>query len=285
MRRDSYVFINGEFLPSRDAKLSIWDRGLLYGDGFFTTMRAEKGKAFFLREHIRRLKDSCELFSIKFPDQLSQKDLYGEMLDINNLSDNCAAVKVIITRGVVEGPGLPSTENPTYIITARPYESPNEKYQTGWHLVSFNISRSCPLSAHKSLNYLFNMWAKGYALSQGADDAILIGFDGHVKETSVANILFQKEGTWFRPEGEDILPGITLKMLSKIWDKKGIGIRKKLTSIKDLIEADQVWVLNSLMGIMPVIKINDRRIKSEEGWDFADLSREWLWDYAMQDGF
>ena len=282
---DSYVFINGKMILSKDAKLSIWDRGLIYGDGFFTTMRAEKGRIFFLKEHIRRLKDSCELFGIKFPDFLSQEAIYHEILNLNDLNEACAMIKVLITRGVVEGLGLPYSENPTHIIITKPYQPPYGQYQSGWHLITFYIPRSCRLSAHKSLNYLFNMWAKEYALSQGADEAILVGCDGHVKETSVGTILFQKNGIWFTPEGEDILPSITLKMLSRVWNTRGITIKRKITYLEDLLDADQVWVLNSLMGIMPVSRINDHLLRSDQSREFAGKCRDWLWNYALSESF
>ena len=282
---DSYVCMNGEMILSRDARLSIWDRGLVYGDGFFTTMRAERGRVFFLKEHMKRLKNSCDFFKIKFPELLYQEDIYTKILNLNGLNNTCTMVKVIITRGEVEGLGLPYSENPTYIIITKPYDPPYEKYQKGWYLISFHISRSCILSAHKSLNYMYNMWAKEYALAYGADDAILIGFDGFVKETSVGTIIFQEQGRWFTPEGEDILPGITFKMLSKVWNTKGISIEKKATSFKDLINADQVWVLNSLIGIIPVGRINEYVLKSREGWEFANESRRWLWRYAMYECF
>jgi len=282
---ETYVYMNGEIILSKDARLSIWDRGLIYGDGFFTTMRAEKGRVFFLAEHLKRLKGSCALFRIRFPEQLHQKDIYTEILSLNGLNNRCAMMKIIITRGEEQGLGLPYGNEPTYIIIAKPYEPPHERYQQGWHLVSFHIPRSCLLSAHKSLNYLYNMWAKHYALEQGADDAILIGHDGLVKETSVGSIIFQRHGRWFTPQGEDILPGITLNMLSKLWEIKGISIERKATCFNDLINADQVWVLNSLIGIIPVRKINEHILEPAGDWRFANESRQWLWEYAIYERF
>lgn len=279
---DSYVCINGEVLPSQEAKVSIWDRGLIYGDGFFTTMRAEKGKVFFLKEHMQRLKNSCASFRIEFPELLHNNELYTKILKLNRLVDLVAVVKVIITRGKEENLGLPYGKHPTYIMMAKSYEPPYEKYQKGWHLISFPTPRSCMLSAHKSLNYLYNMWAKEYALKKGADEAILIGADGLVKETSVGSLVFQKQGNWFTPDGNDILPGITLKMLSHIWSiKEGISIERRATFFEDLINADQVWVLNSLVGIIPVSRINGHKLKSGDDWEFANRSRRWLWNYAI----
>jgi len=277
-----YVCINGEIIPSHEAKISIWDRGLIYGDGFFTTMRAEKGKVFFLKEHMERLKRSCNLFKIAFPDVLEKEDVFKKIIQLNGLKNSCAMIKVIITRGQEEGLGLPYGNNPTWIIITKHYDPPYEKYKTGWHLISFNIPRSSPISAHKSLNYLYNMWAKQYAMDSGADEAVLIGTDGFVKETSVGTILFEEKGIWYTPDGDDILPGITLKVLERIWNEKGISIKRKKITLSDLIRADQYWILNSLIGIIPVSKINTHIIRAKDNWLFADKCRRWLWEYALR---
>lgn len=279
---ESFVYINGKVVPSHDAKISIWDRGLVYGDGFFTTMRAEKGKIFFLKEHMERLKRSCKLFKIDFPEVLEKEDIFKKIMQLNGLDKDCTMIKVIITRGQKEGLGLPYGDNPTWIIIAKPYEPPYEKYKKGWHLIPFNIPSSTPISAHKSLNYLYNMWAREYAMESGADEAILIGVDGFVKETSVGTILFEEQGRWSTPEGDDILPGITLRILERIWNEMGISIKRKKITLRDLIKADQVWVLNSLIGIIPVSKIDTHVFKSKDNWDFADKCRKLLWEYALR---
>jgi len=277
-----YVCINGKLIPSQDARVSIWDRGFIYGDGFFTTMRAENGRIFFLKEHMRRLKESCKLFKINFP-ILLKEDLFKKVIKLNGLDKSCAVVKIIVTRGQKEELGLPYADNPTWIITVKPYEPPYEKYRQGWRLVLFNIPRSNPLSAHKSLNYLYNMWAKEYAIKSGADEAILIGTDGFIKETSVGTIVFQRQGRWYTPEGNDILPSVTLKILKKIWNEKGMDIQKEKVSFKDLIAADQVWVLNSLIGIIPVREIDSYTLdKPKDNWEFANRCRKWLWEYASK---
>ena len=276
MQQKEHVFINGEFVPLEEAQISVTDRGLLYGDGFFTTMRAEKGDVFFLREHLDRLKSSCNAFKISFPEQLHDPLLFKRLLKINGLLDKIAAVKILITRGDKQGLGLPYGENPTYIVFAKQYHPPLDAYKNGWKLVSFCFPRSSPISCHKSLNYLYNMWAREYAVQRGADEAILIGADGYVKETSVGTILFQKEGKWFTPEGDDLLPSITLKMLSKILEKKGIAIERKKTKLEDLVSSDQVLVLNSLIGAVPVREI-DNHILPTFDHEFATQCRTWLW--------
>jgi len=271
-----YVFINGRFIHSEDAKISVYDRGILYGDGFFTTMRAESGRIFFLEEHLRRLKESCDFFNISFPEGLKDASVYKRLLELNDLLKKCASVKIIITRGREEGIGLPYGKNPTYIVFSREYHPPKEAYKNGWKLISFNIPRSTPISLHKSLNYLYNLWAKEYAKVNNADEAILIQPDGYVSETSVGTIIFQKNGDWFTPLSEYALPSITLKMLSSIWEKKGIIVKRLRTKIQDLINADQVWVLNSLIGIVPVSEIDGKKLPKID-WKFSEISRNWLW--------
>ncbi len=272
----NYVFVNGEFVPLEDARISVADRGFLYGDGFFTTMRAEAGTVFFLKEHLGRLKSSCDAFRIRFPDQLSDFSLFKELLRVNDLLDKIAAVKIVITRGIKQELGLPYGDNPTYVVFARPYHPPLEAYKKGWKLVSFCFPRSSPISSHKSLNYLYNMWAREYAVQKGGDEAILIGADGYVKETSVGTILFQKDGRWFSPAGDDILPGITFQILSKLWKERETAIEKKKVKLEDLLQADQVLILNSLIGVVPVKKV-DGHILPKFDPDFAAQCRRWLW--------
>ena len=277
MSNKSYVYINGEFVPSEQAKVSVWDRGFLYGDGFFTTIRAENGKIFFLKEHLERLRNSCEEFGIKFPSKLYDLSLFKELIRLNGLTRSCAAIRITITRGVKSELGLPYSEQPTYVVFTRKYHPPVDAYKNGWKLISFKLPISSPICLHKSLNYLYNLWARQYAIENGCDEAILIGVDGYVKETSVGTILFQKDGIWFTPDADFILPGITLKILSKIWSDKGIKINKIKTKLEELFSADQVWVLNSLIGIVPVKSIDGHDIGKKERWEFAEKCRKWLW--------
>jgi len=274
--QEEHVFINGEFVPLKDARISVTDRGLLYGDGFFTTMRAEKGNIFFLKEHLSRLKSSCDAFKIRFPEQLYDHLLFKRLLQLNSLLNKIAALKILITRGTKQELGFPYGDDPTYIVFAREYHPPLKAYKKGWKLISFCFPRSSPISCHKSLNYLYNMWAREYAVQKGADEAILIGADGYVKETSVGTILFQKNGKWFTPEGDDLLPSITLKMLSKIWEKRGITIERRKTKPEDLFQADQVLILNSLVGVIPVREI-DSHVLPKFDKVFASQCRKWLW--------
>ncbi len=274
-----YVCINGELLEAEKAKISVYDRGLIYGDGFFTTMRSEKGKIFFFEEHLERLKYCCDCFKIRFPERLNEKEIFRKLISLNGLEDSVAAVKVMITRGSLkEEKGLPYGETPTWIIFAKRYHIPEEKYNEGFYLVPFKLKRSTPLAFYKSLNYLYNMWAKDYAVNLGADDSILIGYDGYVKETSTGAIIFRKDGLWFTPYGDDILPSITLKMLRRVWSERGIKIKEKNVTVEELKESEQIFVLNSLIGVMPVRRIEERVFKKD--LVFAEKSRNWLWEYA-----
>ena len=272
------VFFNGEFVPKKEAKVPLWDRGVLYGDGFFTTMRAEKGKIFFLKEHLERLKASCSLFKIHFPDVLEKTSLYEELLNLNGLSQGLAAVKILITRGTVEGPGLPQGGDPTYAVFARPYTPPYKAYKSGWSLITFPTPRTTPIAGHKSLNFLYNMWAKDYAVEKGGDEAILVGPDGFIRETSVGTLVFKDGNRIVVPQGEDILPGVTVKVLSRIWEEKGFLVEKRRVAFEEIGFFENAFVLNSLIGVVPVSHVDGRKIELNAG--FAESSRRWLWECA-----
>ncbi len=270
------VFLNGEFVPREKAKIPVWDRGVLYGDGFFTTMRAEEGRVFFLKEHLERLKASCKLFKIRFPDTLENPSLYKELLKLNGLSSGTAAVKILITRGVAEGLGLPQEDDPTYAVFARSYTPPYEAYKSGWKLITFPIPRTTPVAGHKSLNFLYNLWARDYAIERGGDEAILVGPDGFVRETSVGTLVFKDEGRIVVSQGEDILPGVTVKVLSKIWKEKGFLVEKRRVAFEELSFFKNTFVLNSLVGVVPVARVDGKKMGLDA--EFAESSRRWLWE-------
>ena len=132
------VFVNGQFLPTSQATVSVQDRGLLYGDGLFETMRAEAGRPLWLERHLTRLGQSAAALNITLPHDFPWKIKIRELLQRNNLGHNLAAVKILITRGENATLGLPQTDQPTIIMYARKYTPPsNEEYRTGWPVISF----------------------------------------------------------------------------------------------------------------------------------------------------
>jgi branched-chain amino acid aminotransferase/para-aminobenzoate synthetase component 1 len=257
MEKAKFVWLNDELAPLSQARVSVNDRGFLYGDGFFETMRAEAGRVYFLKEHLERLGASARAFRLPFPEQVPWAQRLGQLLEANGLSRGVAAVKILLTRGAAEGLGLPKDVNPTLVIWARPYEPPSPtEYAAGWPVVTFPEPRSTFLGRHKSLNYLFYLAARQYALDRGAREALILEADGSVSEGSATSLIYSLAGRFYIPQASSALPGVTVQVLARGLGRHGRHLEPSPTSLDGLRDADGLWLANSLMGLMPVASLD-----------------------------
>ncbi len=258
------VWINNKMIDAKDAKVSIFDRGFLYGDGLFETMRCYDGKIFKLAEHISRLFRSSKVMKIKIRNSKAKfaKTIY-RILKANRLKD--AYVRLTITRGegsfaLIRG----KDAKPNVIITAKKFKGyPEAFYSRG---ISAKISdirqdERSALSKIKSLNFLNHILARIRAQDDGFDEAILMNTKGHIAEAATSNIFLVKNGSILTPSlTSGILPGITRGSVIHIARKLGMRVTEKSVSSKELINADEVFLTNSLAELLSVIKINRIRI-------------------------
>jgi branched-chain amino acid aminotransferase/para-aminobenzoate synthetase component 1 len=146
-------------------------------------------------------------------------------------------------------------------VSAQRYHPPDEElYRRGWHLKVFSEGFSPPLAGHKTLNYLYFCMARQSALDAGADEAIIMDPSGSVSETSAGSLLAKTHGRWWTPESSYRLPGITLRRMTTLMQEAENPIEVRRTTVEDLISAQSVWVLNSLMLIMPVSMVEGRTV-------------------------
>jgi branched-chain amino acid aminotransferase/para-aminobenzoate synthetase component 1 len=252
----AFVWIRDELTPLEKALVPVDDRGFLYGDGFFETLRVENGRPLFWAEHLERLRASARAFRITFPDQVPWEERLARLLAANELQQGTAAVKILITRGQAAGLGLPSSPSPTLVMWARPYQPPTpEEYQAGWPVVIFPERRTTFIGRHKSLNYLFFLAARQYALDKGAHEALILEGDGFISEGAATSLIFAQGGRFFTPEAPSALPGITAAVLARALERQGKKLERKYMHNKDLPEMDGLWLANSLMGLMPVASV------------------------------
>ena len=208
------VYVNGEFVDKKDARISVFDHGLLYGDGVFEGIRSYNGNVFRLNEHVDRLYDSASYISLNIP--MTRDELKGAILEglkVNKLKD--AYIRVVVTRG--EGnlgldPDL--CKNPSVIIIVdRISLYPEELYEKGLEIVTAATRRSIPESMNvrvKSLNYLNNIMAKIEGKNAGVPEALMLNNEGYVAECTGDNIFVVKNGVLRTPpESAGILKGIT----------------------------------------------------------------------------
>jgi branched-subunit amino acid aminotransferase/4-amino-4-deoxychorismate lyase len=251
------VYVNGQFLPASQATVSVQDRGLLYGDGLFETLRAEAGRPLWLRQHLERLAQSAAVINLAPPRDFPWESKIRELLERNDLGRGLAAVKILITRGEISTLGLPETEQPTIIIYTKRYEPPPpEEYRCGWPVVSFPERRTTFLGRYKSLNYLFCLAARQYAGDRGGREGLILEADGTVSEGSTAGVLWQEGNSFFTPRAHSALASVTTTVLGEALSRRGAGLKAKPVIPERLALAEGVWLGNSLIGLLPVSSLD-----------------------------
>ncbi len=260
----NYAYINGKFVPEEEARVSVFDRGFLYGDGLFETIRAYHRRAFRIDDHLERLYRSCR--ELKIPLKMERKELkgaIGELLKKNDLSE--AYLRLTLTRGLHGGSlNFDTCSPPTLVITARelnPY--PSSYYQKGIRAIIASIRQNSfsPLSSHKSLSYLTYLMAREEARGRDASEAILLNSKAEVTEGATSNIFLILNGEVFTPpEQAPLLPGITRKTVIEILPRLDLNCRICSILEQRLKEAEEVFITNSLMEVMPVTSIDARKV-------------------------
>lgn len=259
------VSLNGRLLPARRAAVSVFDRGLLYGDGIFETIRAYDGRLFRFDDHLRRLEQSARAVALRLPRNRRwfRRQVIG-VLKANRLAD--ALVRLTITRGVGP-PGLdpPKHTRPTIIITTRPFAGyPDGLYRRGLTVMTAVIRRAPPLAAPphaKHLNYMVNVLAKREASRHRADDAILLSSGGHLCEGATSNLFFVRAGRLHTPSrATGLLEGITRRVILDLARRERIPVRQGRFPPRALLAADEAFLSNTSYEIMPVVRVDGRRI-------------------------
>jgi len=261
---EEYVYLNGHFVPKGEATISVFDRGFLYGDGLFETMRVYSRRVFMLDDHLFRLFDSID--QLKIPVKMQKHDLKSaieRLIELNNLFD--AYVRLTVSRGIHTGTlTLDGNYEPTIVITAKelsPY--PQEYYAGGTKVVIGSIRQNSfsPLSHHKSLNYLDNILAKEEAREKGVFEAILLNTEGYVSEGTVSNVFMVESGRVFTPSlMSHLLPGVTRKAVLEMIPQLNLKVVERMISMEEFIASDEVFLTNSIMEIMPVVEVDGEKI-------------------------
>ena len=258
------VYLNGEFPDESEAFVPVSDRGLLYGDGLFETMRAYRGKVFRLGEHTGRLARSAK--ALRIPLTLTASGIaqaVAELLAINGLTE--AYVRITLTRGRHAGDlGLDTGERPTFLIVARECHGyPEVLYRGGMNLTIAEGVRHArsPLGRHKTLNYLENLIARDAAMENGFDEALFLDEDGCVTECATSNLFFVRGGDLCTAsEQMNILPGITRGVVMEAARRGGRNVLDRWWPFRELRDADEAFLTNSIMEVMPVTEIAGQRI-------------------------
>ena len=275
------VYLNSALIPRSRAKVSALDYGFLYGLGLFETMRSYEGQVFRLESHLSRLSRSAELLGI--PVIISElRDAIRETLEANRLRN--ARIRVTISAGEGEMPPNAKTcRKPTVLVLAERYQPyPQEVYRRGFRAVISSIRRNSqsPLSGLKSSSYLESLLARQQAGEKGCDEAICLNEKGFLAEASMSNIFLVSEGI-LRTPGEEsgILPGITRSVILELAGKLGINVLEENIRPIELFQAQEVFLTNSLIEVMPLTEIEGKPVASGRP---GALSERLLTEYREQ---
>ncbi len=261
--REPLVFIDGELVPKKDAKVSVFDHGFLYGDGVFEGIRAYNGRVFKLNEHLDRLYESAHTIMLDIPvSKEEMKENVLKTLRANDLSDSY--IRLVVSRG--EGDlGLDPRKckgNASIVIITEKLEM-YDLSDVGIKVVtaSTRIRPSDSLSPNiKTLNYLSNIMAKIEADQADAQEAIMLDSRGFVAECTGDNIFFIKKDVIVTPPSINILKGITREAVFEIAEEFEIPIVERGCTLHEFYNAEEVFLTGTGAEIVPVVEIDGRRI-------------------------
>ncbi len=278
------VYMNGRVVEARRANVSVYDRGLLYGDGLIETMRAYRGRVFCLDEHLERLHNGANTLGIPTAPLAGIESGIERLIKANRLGGNLDAyLRITLTRGVDKHGYRPKKDpKPTVIITARALDKKKiGSMQRGGVKATLTEGRSLAIGGLKTLNYLPNVLAASRADENNAFEALFTS-SGIVTEGSSSNLFIIKNNMLKTPplgprkpqrqsintarggskaaQNGTILPGITRQLVIKLASKLGIKVRESRVSIEELKRSDEAFITNSIIEILPLIDVDGAKI-------------------------
>lgn len=259
------IVIDGKLFDPENAKVSVFDRGFLYGDSAFEVMRTYGGVPFAEEEHLRRLRQSTERLLISMPvkDAVIRNDIRVALVAAANSE---SYIRVMITRG--QGPltydPTTATQSLRVVIIAPLTPQPEKMYKHGVKVVCLRASRPTDdprTKGVKASNYLSSLLAVHEAKERGGYEAILLGPGGDVLEGASSNVFVVKEGSVLTPPiSSGILAGITRATVLRAASQLGIDLREASVFPRDLYDADEVFITSSLREVVPVSHVDNRRV-------------------------
>jgi branched-chain amino acid aminotransferase len=276
-----FVWLNGNFIDESSASISLRDTGLLHGAGVFTTMRSYAGRVFRLDQHLRRLRDSCEALFVPLQHKdEALRDAVAELLSRNELAD--ARLRLTITRGTAQTDPLHGTHlQPNVFLTASPLEPyPQDFYEHGLTIYLLDEQKLNPYdmqAGHKTLNYLSRLAALREATRRGAGEALWFNVHNYLQSGSISNVFIVKDGLIVTPPTNAelrearvaeatkypksaVLPGVTRGAVIEMATTEALEVKLTSVDVNELLDADEVFLTNSVMQVMPVSRIEQKVI-------------------------
>lgn len=254
------VFLNGRFLAEAQALVPISDRGFMYGDGLFETVRVAAGKPFCFAQHLERIVRGAEFLKIKLPFEAGELEQFAaRLIEQNQMPE--AILRLTLTRGPGERGYTPCADStPTLIMRLHP--APPDKV-VGWKLVtsSFRIFAADPLVSFKTLNKLTHVVARIEAVEKGADEALLVNTNGEAAETASGNLFWVYRDTVCTASTDcGALPGVTRAVVLAICKALGLPVSERAIKLETLRNSEGIFITQSALGIVSVTAFDGKRV-------------------------
>ena len=262
------VNVNGRITGERDAVVSVFDHGLLYGEGIYETLRTYRGRLFLYERHMRRLRNSAAMIDLALP--FSDAQLASQIQDTTAAAnlDGEAYIRVLVTRGVGDLTYDPkATPVPSIIIIVKPQIDPTpEEFERGVGVVIVDVIRNHPETVNpmiKSNNLLNSALAMQEAIRRGAFEGIMRNYRGDLSECTTANLFIVKDGVALTPPlASGLLAGITREFLFEIGKEIGVDVREAVLGDDDLFSADEAFLTSTTREAVPIVTVDGRTIGS-----------------------
>ncbi len=262
------VNVNGHITGDRDATISVFDHGFLYGEGIYETMRTYHRRAFLYDRHMRRLRRSAKMIDLPLP--FTDGQLAAQIRDTQAIAqiDGEVYIRVLVTRGIGDLTyDLKATPNPSIVIIVKPQvDPPPEAYDEGVRIVIVDVVRNHPDSVNpmiKSNNLMNSALAMQEALRTGAFEGVMRNYRGELTECTTSNLFIVKNGVALTPPLEaGLLPGITREFLFDVGKDVGVDVREQVMRDDDLFGADEAFLTSTTREAVPIVTVNDRTIGS-----------------------
>jgi len=261
------VNVNGRITGERDAVISVFDHGFLYGEGVYETLRTYNGRPFLYDRHMRRLRRSAQMIVLDLP--FSDDELAGRIRDTTAAADLGGAeayIRVLVTRGIGELTYDPrATPAPSVVIIVKPnVDPPAAAFEQGVRVCLSPILRNHPGSVNpmiKSNNLLNNALAMQDALRRGGTEAIMRNYRGELTECTQSNLFIVKNGAALTPPLDaGLLPGITREFIFEVGRDVGVEVREQVLHDEDLFGADECFLTSTTKEALPIVMVDDRTI-------------------------
>ena len=261
------VNVNGRISDERDAVISVFDHGFLYGEGIYETLRTYNNRPFLYDRHMRRLRNSAAMMALDIP--FTDDQLASQIRDTTaaaNLDGAEAYIRVLVTRGVGELTyDIKATPTPSVVIIVKPLVEPSdEAYEQGVKVALVDVVRNHPASVNpmiKSNNLLNQALAGQEAIRRGAFEGVMRNYRGELTECTTANLFVVRDGVALTPPLESgLLPGITREFLFEVGRDLGVDVREKVLRDDDLFSADEAFLTSTTREAVPIVRVDDRVI-------------------------